>query len=132
MLTAAVASCQPNVVAPSCVGTIDLELSSEQIFVGDTFEATAMHRVVQCLVNLNWTTTGPISLAEAQGTSATFTADDAGTGTITVRNPQGDIGVISVDVQQGEELSAPDRRTPQPLQRITTLPPQLQAVGATR
>ncbi|MGH7501033.1 MAG: hypothetical protein ACREL7_04675 [Longimicrobiales bacterium] len=113
----AATSCQSATTAPTCVGTIDLELSSDQIFIGDTFTATASHSVDLCLVDLDWMTTGPISLEEAQGTSATFTANAEGTGMITVRNREGDLGVLSVEVE-AREGGKPPRASDPALPRI--------------
>jgi len=102
------ASCIDSAVplAPQCTAAIAIELSSEEIRVGDTFLATAIHRGDECLRNLGWTSSGVISFRSAEGHSATFRADASGSGTIRVINDNGNLGVIEVAVEESEEQGA--------------------------
>lgn len=101
LLAAAIAaawSCQRNPVGQICVGVLQVELSTDEVFVGDSFTATASHRLEECISDLSWSGTGSIGLLEAQGESATFRANTTGSGTVTVRNNKGNLGSATVDV----------------------------------
>ncbi|MCI0437272.1 MAG: hypothetical protein L0271_27100 [Gemmatimonadetes bacterium] len=89
-------------VTPSCTGTLGLDLPDEPVQVGDVFMVTATHVIEQCLNNLSWSATGVISFQVAEETSARFRANQSGTGTITVRNNQGNVGIADVEVEEGE------------------------------
>ena len=91
-------SCQRNPVSQTCVGALEIELPPDEPVVGDLFTAAATHRLEECISDLSWQATGSISLDEAQGQSATFRANTAGSGTITVRNNKGNQGQATVDV----------------------------------
>jgi hypothetical protein len=98
-------------LAPNCLTGIQIELTTqEQIQVGDTFEAMATSRSDECLTNLMWSALGVISFEAAEETSATFHADESGSGTIRVINDAGNLGVLEVTVEESEgEGSVPGR-----------------------
>lgn len=96
-------------LAPDCLTGIQIELSTEQIMVGESFEATATSRSDECLSNLMWSAFGVISLDAAEGSSATFHAADSGNGTIRVMNDSGNLGVIEVSVEESEEREGASR-----------------------
>jgi hypothetical protein len=103
VLTGLNAGCtRSNPAAPMCTGPIEIDLSRPEIHAGDTFTADADHRVEQCLQNLSWSATGSIQYQFAEALSATFRATAEGAGTITVRNRQGNLGVLSIDVSPPE------------------------------
>jgi hypothetical protein len=90
-------------VAPDCAPVIGLAITPAAIEVDDTFTASASHSGDACLSNLQWTATGPVTLRAAEATSATFRADDSGFATIRVQNDKGSIGVLEIEVEEGEE-----------------------------
>ncbi len=98
--------CNRNPATPQCIGALEIELSSEEINPGDTFTASATHRIPECITSLSWTATGVIELRFAEQTGATFLAREEGNGTITVRNRQGSLGVLEVEVVPPDESGA--------------------------
>jgi hypothetical protein len=97
--------CNRNPAAPQCIGAIEIELSSEEVHPGDTFVASAVHRISQCITSLDWMATGVVQFQFAEGTDATFRATAEGNGIITVRNRQGSLGVLEVEVVPPEETA---------------------------
>jgi hypothetical protein len=103
LMAIALTSCiDDGSLAPQCASVIEVEVSSMDIVVGDTFTATASHQVEQCLVDLTWTATGSVDIASAESFSVTVNAIAAGQGTIRVQNRFGDLGIATVDVDEAE------------------------------
>lgn len=88
--------------APQCTAAIGIEITAETIGPGDTFVATATHRGDECLTNLMWSASGVVTFRSAEGSSATFKAEQSGTGSIRVLNDKGSLGILEVEVDEGE------------------------------
>ncbi len=87
---------------PVCRTEIGIELSVQQVFVGDSFTATATHSGEECLRSLSWSASGPVVLQAAEDVSATFGAEAEGNATITVRSTLGGLGTRTVEIEQRE------------------------------